>query len=144
MASKNTAPPIYPKIRETNKKLPRIDPSAVAAALGAESTDLRFSGIGSPLTAFQVRQELLKRLHSTGGRPSLSDVSRRVKIPLSATQWEELENIATEVTSPGFTPSAGQIASVLLSLSLRSLRKEGNGNHPTSNPDAGALSAAGG
>ena len=81
-------------------------------------------GIGGPLSLFQVRQELLERLQSTGGRPSLLGVSRRVKIPLNDKQWEALEGIASDVASPEFSPSAGQIASVLLTLSLRSLRKD--------------------
>jgi hypothetical protein len=45
-----------------------------------------------------------------------------VKIPLNKGQWEELEDIASVGRSPGFSPSAGQIASVLVTLSLRSLR----------------------
>jgi hypothetical protein len=39
-------------------------------------------------------------------------------------QWEELEEIAAEVSTPDFSPSAGQIASVLITLSLRSLRED--------------------
>lgn len=143
MAARRSAPTVHSRIRDTSKTLPRIDPSKVASALAAEPSDLRWSGSGGPLTAFQVRQELLKRLHSTGGRPALSDTSRRTKIPLSETQWQDLEEIAAEVTSPGFSPSAGQIASVLLTLSLRSLRKDSDGGHDSPSPDAGALSAAG-
>jgi hypothetical protein len=102
--------------------LPRVDPTQVATALGAELIGTCEAGIGSPLSIFQVRQELHNRLRSTGGRPGLAETSRRVKIPLSAAQWKALEGIANEVAEPGFAPSAGQIASVLLSLSLRAIR----------------------
>ena len=94
----------------------------MADALGAESPGLARDIAGSPLSLFQVKQELLHRLQSTGGRPSLSGVSGRKKVPLSDSQWEELEKIASDVAAPGFVPSAGQIASVLLALSLRRLR----------------------
>ncbi|HUG92563.1 MAG TPA: hypothetical protein VML55_17115 [Planctomycetaceae bacterium] len=117
------------RIRDTSTALARIDPSQVASALDAEPVDFGFSGGGGPLSLFQIRQELLDRLRSTGGRPSLAEASRRAKIPLSAAQWKELEGIAAEVASPGFAPSAGQIASVLLSLSLRTIRSARQENH---------------
>src|ERR1700731_1828365 len=97
MAEKHHAPTFHARLRDTSNALPRIDPSAVASTLSAEPSDFRFSGVGGPLNAVQVRQELLGRLHSTGGRPSLSGTSRRTKIALSETQWEELEDIAVEV-----------------------------------------------
>lgn len=55
------------------------------------------------------------------GLPGASSLSA---IPLNDLQWAKLEEIASEVASPGFSPSAGQMASVLLTLSLRSLRKD--------------------
>jgi hypothetical protein len=125
MADKSRRSKSYASIRDTSKTLPRIEPATVQAALGAEPSDLAIGGIGvGPLSLFQVREELFQRLQSTGGRPSLAGTSRRMKIPLSDRQWEELEDIATEVASPGFSPSPGQIASVLITLSLHSLQKE--------------------
>ena len=111
------------RIRDTSQRLPRIDGSQAALRLGGELAGLSLVGSGGPLSLYQVRQELVERLRSTGGRPGLTEASRRVKIPLSAAQWKELEAVAAEVAAPGFTPSAGQIASVLLSLSLRSIRR---------------------
>ena len=125
MATKLTTKPTSNSIRSTSKAVPRIDPSKVAQALGAEPADVASAQLGvGPLSLFQVRQELFRRLQSTGGRPSLSGTSRRTKIPLSDGQWNQLEEIAAEVASPAFSPSAGQIASVLLTLSLRLLRSE--------------------
>ncbi|MEX2120530.1 MAG: hypothetical protein WD847_13130 [Pirellulales bacterium] len=140
MANKHSSRQAYGKIQDTSKTLPRIEPSEVASVLGAEPSGVTFPVGGGPLSALQVRQELLKRLHSSGGRPSLSDTSRRVKIPLSHKQWQELEDIAAEVASPGFSPSAGQIASVLIALSLRSLRGEKD-TPKSSKSEAGALTA---
>jgi hypothetical protein len=124
MADRNRKTQSYAAIRDSSKTLPRIDASEVQAALGAEASDLAVRGIGvGPLSLFQVREEVFQRLHSTGGRPALTGTSHRTKIPLSDWQREELESIATEIASPGFSPSPGQIASVLISLSLRSLHE---------------------
>lgn len=51
----------------------------------------------------------------------MSGTSRRVKIPLADREWADLEELAASVTGLGFKPSAGQIASVLLALSVRSV-----------------------
>jgi hypothetical protein len=73
----------FPRIKDLSETLPRVDPAKAAEALGAEATGLKL-GIGrSPLSLFQIRQELIGRLQSSGGRPSLSGTSGRKKIPLS-------------------------------------------------------------
>jgi hypothetical protein len=76
---------------------------------------------GDPISLVLLRAELFKRLHSSGGRPALKGVSRRVKIPVSEQEWQKLEKLAASISEAGFTPSAGQVASVLLALSLRSV-----------------------
>lgn len=113
-----------PMIRDTSTPLPRVSPEMVATALGAEATDQRLEEALAPITLFVVRSELLGRLQSTGGRPALSDTSRRAKIPLGDKDWADLEELAAALSSCGFSPSAGQIASVLLTLSVRSVRAE--------------------
>ena len=78
---------------------------------------------GGPVSLATVRAELARTLKSTGGRPSIEGSDRRFKIPLSDTQLQALEEVAAEVSSPGFSPSPGQIASVLVSLGLRGIGK---------------------
>jgi hypothetical protein len=124
MPARRSRDETYARILDTSQTLPRIDASRVAEALGGETPGLKHAVAGGPLSLFQVKQELSRRLQSTGGRPSLSGTSGRKKVPLNDRQWEQLEEIASEVASPGFSPSAGQIASVLLALSLRSLRTD--------------------
>lgn len=145
MAKKDRKTAGYTPIRDTSKTLPRIDASMVKEALGAEPSDLAIREMGAaPLSLFQVREELFERLQSTGGRPSLAGTSRRTKIPLSDDQWKKLEDIATEVASPGFSPSPGQIASVLISLSLRSLHGNGGAGQDATEPQTGALDSISG
>jgi hypothetical protein len=106
-------------IRDTSVTQPRIDPAEVAAALGGEPTGVTLEGALSPLSLFLVRQELFRRLQSSGGRPALSGTTRRAKIPLSDAEWSELEELAAAIAAPGCAPTAGQVASVLLTLSLQ-------------------------
>jgi hypothetical protein len=113
--------PTEPVIRDTGPHLPRVDPNEVAAALGAEPTGVTLERALSPLTLFVVRQELFRRLQSSGGRPALSGTTRRAKIPLSDAEWSKLEELAASIASAGCTPTAGQVASVLLSSALQAV-----------------------
>ena len=144
MATKRSRNETYARIRDTSETLLRVEASRVAEALGAEASELTHAITGGPLSLFQVKEELFRRLQSTGGRPSLSGTSGRKKVPLSEDQWAELEEIASEVASPGFSPSAGQIASVLLALSLRLLRKDKGDEQKARNVASGKLTGAGG
>ena len=108
----------FQPIRDTSAPLPQIDPSRVQQALGAEDSNERLVEALSPITLFALREELMRRLQSSGGRPALVGTTRRAKIPLRDEEWQQLEELASAIASPGFAPSAGQVASVLLRLSL--------------------------
>jgi hypothetical protein len=112
------------RIRDLGAAAPRIDPALVADALGAEDTGISLGREGSPVSSFQIRAQLFDRLRSRGGRPALEGATRRVKIPVTESQWKELEDLAASFTDLGFVPSAGQVASVLLSLSLPLAKRE--------------------
>ena len=112
------------KIRDTSKAEPLLDPAMLAAALGAEPVSTPREAAGSPLAVLAVRQETARRLQSSGGRPALIDADRRVKIPLSDQEWQQLESLAAAVATNGRTPSAGQVASVLLNLALKAVATE--------------------
>jgi hypothetical protein len=117
-------------IRDTGPALPRVAPDAVQEALGAELVADGLAGVLAPLTLYTVREELVQRLQSSGGRPGLSGVSRRAKIPLSDQEWLGLEELAAAISSPGFAPTAGQVASVLLTLSLHAVAARAVGSAP--------------
>ncbi len=122
-----------PPIRDTTNALPRVDPGQVGQALGAEEVPPALAEALAPLTLFALREELVNRLQSSGGRPALAGTTRRAKIPLSDAEWEKLEELAAAISSAGFAPSAGQVASVLLSLSLQSVASR-IGSEPASSP----------
>ena len=124
--------PTVKRIQATEPAARRLDPQAVADALGGEPCPERVAGSAGPVTLYALRQELLSRRQSSGGRPGIEGTSFRAKIPVGEDDWQRLEALATSLSAAGFSPSAGQVASVLLSLALRSLstgREEGAEGH---------------
>jgi hypothetical protein len=115
-----TSEPGLRAIRDTGAFLPRVEARQVAAQLGARAS-LTLSEVLAPLNLLAVRQELHRRLRSSGGRPALSGATRRAKIPLSDQDWLKLEEMAAAISSPGFAPSPGQVAGALLALSVESV-----------------------
>jgi hypothetical protein len=110
----STAPTI--KIKPSTERV--LDPAEVARALGAKPSGVRTDGALGPITLFALRQELFRRLQSTGGRPGLPDADKVGKVPLSEKQWARLEELAAAIAEDGFSPSAGQVANVLLTWAL--------------------------
>lgn len=108
-------PPV--RIRDTSRTLPRVDARMVARALGADAAVLVPDG-GSPFSLAAVRQELVRRLKSSGGRPALEGTVRRQKIPLSDEEWDRLEHLSSLFADSGVRATAGQVARILLSLIL--------------------------
>lgn len=109
------------RIVDTGPTLRKLDPAEVAKALGAKPAGVSVGGPKGPLTLFAVRQELYRRLQSTGGRPGLTDADKVSKVPMSDEQWKRVEELATAITGPGFSPSAGQVANVLVAWALNTL-----------------------
>lgn len=112
-----------PRIKVTSPRGQRVSSEQVAAALGADRVPGRVKA-QSPDTLAVVRQELIRRLSSSGGRPSLEGTSRRQKIPLDDEDWERLRQIAEALRDDEVRPTAGQVASVLLHRTLTGLDLE--------------------
>ncbi len=108
-------------VRVQGKAQARVSSDVVAQALGGTPAGRALGESLDPVTLMALRQELVARLASSGGRPGFTDTSRRAKIPLSDADWGALERLAAGLEIPGFKPSAGQVASVLLKLSIRAV-----------------------
>lgn len=113
----STAPTI--KIKPSTERI--LDPMEVAKALGAKPAGVRTENALGPITLFALRQELYRRLTSSGGRPALPDADKVGKVPLNEKQWARLEELAAAIAEDGFSPSAGQVANVLLGWALEQL-----------------------
>jgi hypothetical protein len=113
-------------IRDNSPEKRRISTGEIAAAFGAEEVGSEVPHRGSPLSAYAVRDEIFRRLRSTGGRPALEGTDLKTKVPLSTAQYEAIDRIAGSMAEGGGPhPSVGQVASVLIDLALRDLGRLG-------------------
>ena len=103
-------------IQTTPSTVRRIDPAEVAAALGAEPVSVRVPKAG-PLTLYALRTELYRRL-SSGEQPGVAGTGLRADIEVSDQDWARLTALASKLKGPNTAPSAGQVASALLSVAL--------------------------
>lgn len=95
----------------------RITPHEIEMGLGAERVGT-IPPDGSPLSAYALRQELLRRLRSTGGRPGLDGTDMKAKVPMRRSRWEKLSELAEKVESENFRPTPAQLASVILDAAI--------------------------
>jgi hypothetical protein len=112
-----------PKVQVGGPTLGRVDSSVVADALGAQGLETSVSTKQGPIALFGLRQALVERLRSSGGRPGLG-ISRRQKIPLDEADWELLCKLSEMISNDETHPTSGQIASELLHQRLRQVRDE--------------------
>jgi hypothetical protein len=108
-ASKTSA-----RVRHNGGRFDRIDPELVAEELSAQRIATVAELRGGAAALFALREDLARRLVSTGGRPCLEGTARRQKIPLSDEDWTALEKLAKGLSDEELRPTAGQVASVLL------------------------------
>ena len=103
-------------IKNTEPTQRQIDTKVVTKALGAEKVGIKIDTRQGPISLFSLRQFLIDRLRSSGGRPALvGTTKRRNKIPLFPEDWDKLEKIAKYYKEKeGINVSPGQIASALI------------------------------
>ena len=107
-------------IRHVGTTARTVDSEAIAKALGAEVVS-RENVHGAPISLHVLRQELQRRVRSTGGRPALEGATKIQKIPLKPEDWSRLEDLADELSRQGVSATAGQVASVMVHSQLERL-----------------------
>ena len=108
------------KIRNVSKKQRRISPNSFMKGLGAERTGLISDTKRGAVSLFSLRQLLVEKLQSSGGRPSLVGSQKsRTKIPLIKEDWSKLKEITEYYKNKeGMHVSPAQIASIVLHRAL--------------------------
>jgi hypothetical protein len=130
------------RIRNTGATQPRVDAAKVAAALGAEPLNVAAGNDPGPISLAALGSALLERLRSTGGRPAFVGATQRAKVPLKENDLARLDKVAQVIGSLlGFSPSIGQVASVLLSASLTALMRSTHDLTNVESPELTALAA---
>ena len=117
------------RIVNTSPRANALDGAAVAKTLGGRPTGYKLGKDTSPITLFQIREELNRLLISAGGRPSLAGAQDKVKVPRFADDWVKIEALTktladTAVQGMSFRPSPTQVAAVLLHEALERFSDE--------------------
>ena len=96
----------------------------IRRALGAERV-IPLEGLPSqgPLDLLQLRAELERRLHSSGGRPTDPDWVLRRVVPFKREGWAELERLAAICRHHGQRVSPSQLAALLIEHGLEALKR---------------------
>ena len=113
------------RILNISRRANALDGVAVAKALGGRPTGYKRGKDTSPITLFQIREELNRLLSSAGGRPSLAGMQDKVKIPRFSQDWIKIEALAkTAAEGMAFRPSPAHVAAVLLHEALERFSDE--------------------
>jgi hypothetical protein len=107
------------RIHDTSRKIKRVDPKVVARELGATAEVVPIAKTSSLLTKQLIISTLLDRIRTIGGRPGLSNTETRSKIPLTSEDIANLKLTAEILSKNGQKVALGQVASILLSQSLK-------------------------
>jgi len=108
------------RIRNTSLRPSSLSKDEFKAAFGAKAMNLHVGNDSSPVALLQLREQVMERLRSTGGRPALSDAAKKMKIPVTEQDWRDMEKIAQNIEGGKFKPSTAQVASVILHMALQS------------------------
>ena len=85
--------------------------------------DIRVPFYYAPPFLDALREKLVGKLKSCGGRRTILDWDVIRKIRFSDQSWERLKEVSDEWSETGFTVSPAQVASVIVELSLAGFPK---------------------
>lgn len=90
----------------------------LALALGARREGMRSRPARGPLDVVALRDELGRRLRSTGGRPTDPALALSRQVRFSEVTWERLRSMADEIAIGGPRVGPAQVAALLVESSL--------------------------
>jgi hypothetical protein len=106
------------RVVDVSHKPPPIAVADVMAALGGRPLGIKAADDMAPVALLTIRDALMQRLRTTGGRPALSGDGPRQRVQVSAEDWRTIVDIASHVEVGRHKASPAQIASVLIHLAL--------------------------
>ena len=110
---------------DTSHKPPPTAIAEVMTAFGGHPLDAHRGDDKAPVALLTIRDALMRRLRTTGGRPALSGDGTRQRVQISAEDWQTIVNIASRVAVGRHKASPAQVASVLIHLALESASRRG-------------------
>jgi len=117
-ATKLVARTARSKLKNVSRKPTPVPVDDVIAALGGRPLGVSVGNATAPVALLAIRDALMDRLRSTGGRPALSGDGSRQRVQISANDWQAITDIAGRIAVGHHKPSPAQVASVLIHLAL--------------------------
>lgn len=108
-------------LKNTSRKPIPLPIRDVVTALNGRPLAMKVGNTGAPVALLAIREALMERLRSTGGRPALSGDSSRQRVQVSAEDWQIITSIANRVEVGRHKPSPAQVASVLIHFALENV-----------------------
>jgi hypothetical protein len=106
------------RLVDVSRKPPPLAGADVMTAFEARPPGMKLGDDKAPLALLTIRDALMQRLRTTGGRPALSGDGARQRVQVSAEDWQAIVDIANHVDVGRHKASPAQVASVLLHLAL--------------------------
>ena len=106
------------RLKNTSRRPQAIAAQDVVAAFKGRPLSMTVGNTRAPDMLLAVRNALMDRLRSTGGRPGLDGEGSRQRVQVSARDWQRIADIADHVDVGRHKPSPAQVASVLIRLAL--------------------------
>jgi len=100
------------------EKPPTLAAADVMTALGGRPLGINPGDDKAPVALLTIRDALMRRLRTTGGRPAFSEDGSRQRVQVSAEDWQSIVDIASHVAVGRHKASPAQVASVLIRLAL--------------------------
>ena len=106
------------RLVDVSHKPPPIAVADVMAAFGGRPLGIKAGDDNAPIALLTIRDVLMQRLRTTGGRPALSGNGSRQRVQVSAEDWQTIVDIASRMDVGRHKASPAQVASVLIHLAL--------------------------
>jgi len=106
------------RLVDVSHKPPGIPAASVIAAFRGRPLGMNVGEDIAPTALLTIRDALMQRLRTTGGRPALSGDGPRQRVQVSAEDWQTIVDIASHLDVGRHRASPAQVASVLIHLAL--------------------------
>jgi hypothetical protein len=112
------------RLVDVSRKAPPIAVADMMTALGGRPLGTKSGDDKAPVALLTIRDALMQRLRTTGGRPALSGDGPRQRVQVSAEDWQTIVDIASHVAVGRHKASPAQVASVLIHLALERIPQD--------------------
>jgi hypothetical protein len=112
------------RLVDVSRKPPPIGVADVMTALGGRPLGTKSGDDKAPVALLTIRDTLMQRLRTTGGRPALSGDGPRQRVQVSVEDWQAIVDIASHAAVGRHKASPAQVASVLIHLALERIQQD--------------------